>query len=71
MAKGSAEFCADSAILRLCILVAQAYYNMPFALREARWMNEVEAWLRKYYALDPSEPESECIEHYIEIPKSV
>ena len=36
---------------------AQAYCNMAFALREARRMNEVDGWLQKCYALDPSERE--------------
>jgi hypothetical protein len=30
---------------------------MAFALREARRMNEVDGWLQKCYALDPSERE--------------
>jgi len=36
---------------------AQPYCNMAFALRAARRMNEVDAWLRKCYALDPAERE--------------
>ena len=36
---------------------AQAYCNMAFALRAARRMNEVDAWLAKCYALDPTERE--------------
>jgi tetratricopeptide (TPR) repeat protein len=36
---------------------APAYCNMAFALREARRMSEVDGWLQKCFALDPSERE--------------
>jgi tetratricopeptide (TPR) repeat protein len=42
-------------VVRLKPDFAQAYCNMAFALREARRMKEVDAWLRRCYALDPSE----------------
>ena len=36
---------------------APAYCNMAFALREAQRMREVDGWLQKCFALDPSERE--------------
>jgi tetratricopeptide (TPR) repeat protein len=36
---------------------AQPYCNMAFALRAARRMSDVDAWLQRCYALDPAERE--------------